>query len=328
MGLEIDWARLLEVLKSVPTMPLMSMERIYWVYLLTAAVMAFGVYLHRKRRGKNSEGFLGFLLPRRIYTHASSWVDFKYMFINKLVKLACLLPIFLLYPLVFRFSQWLLSGALGPAPAPAGLPPESVLLVYTILTALVLDLSAYVAHLLQHKVKFLWEFHKVHHSAQVLSPMTVYRVHPVDDMLGAFLMVAGTSGLHGVFAYWFPTGLSPVTFGGLNVAIFLFYILGYNLRHSHVWLSYGRAASHIFMSPAQHQIHHSKNSQHFDKNMGFMLSLWDWMFGTLHIPTAEDEETLEFGLGDDEEREFSSVWKLYSYPVKRVLGKLRNADDS
>jgi sterol desaturase/sphingolipid hydroxylase (fatty acid hydroxylase superfamily) len=54
------------------------------------------------------------------------------------------------------------------------------------------------------------------------------------------------------------------------------------------------------MSPAHHQIHHSRNPAHFNKNLGSCLAVWDWMFGTLYIPAAENER-LEFGVEPDRE---------------------------
>ena len=56
-----------------------------------------------------------------------------------------------------------------------------------------------------------------------------------------------------------------------------------NLRHSHVWITYGRIMERLLISPAQHQIHHSKNKVHFDRNFGVVLAIWDGMFGTLEL---------------------------------------------
>jgi sterol desaturase/sphingolipid hydroxylase (fatty acid hydroxylase superfamily) len=53
----------------------------------------------------------------------------------------------------------------------------------------------------------------------------------------------------------------------------------------------------LFVSPAHHQVHHSSNPKHFNKNFGSCLALWDWMFGTLYVPQRE-REPLTFGFGD------------------------------
>ena len=57
------------------------------------------------------------------------------------------------------------------------------------------------------------------------------------------------------------------------------------------------ALGRIFVSPAHHQVHHSGNPKHFNKNFGSCLALWDWMFGTLYVPEKE-REPLSFGFPD------------------------------
>ena len=79
-----------------------------------------------------------------------------------------------------------------------------------------------------------------------------------------------------------------------------------------MWLSYGLVLSHIFISPAQHQIHHSIEARHFGHNVGFALAIWDWMFGTLYVP--KERETFDMGLGDGTESTFHSVTGMYFQP--------------
>ena len=319
----MDWLPSVKVvLQKVATFPMMTQERLYWIYLLTSLFLAAFIYLFHKRDDKSLRVLFSFLFPKEIYKHPSAWIDFKYMFVNKLLKIAYLAPFQLLYPWFSTKSSLILEGLLGPAPSIDVKPSLFILILYTILSTTCFDLSLYVGHLLQHKIKFLWEFHKVHHSAEVLYPVTVHRVHPVDDILNVGLITGSTGILSGVFHYWFPGGIQVLSYWQLNIVVFGFYFLGYNLRHSHVWLSYGKLVSHVFMSPAQHQIHHSKNPRHFDKNMGFMLSFWDWIFGTLHVPQEREQNELEFGLGHvADEENFRSVWGLYTHPFRRVFAR-------
>ena len=86
-----------------------------------------------------------------------------------------------------------------------------------------------------------------------------------------------------------------------------------NLRHSHVWLSYGVVLNHIFISPAQHQIHHSQRPDQFGKNVGYALAIWDWLFGTLYVPKGR--ETFSFGLGDSSELAYHSLRGMYLKPL-------------
>jgi hypothetical protein len=82
----------------------------------------------------------------------------------------------------------------------------------------------------------------------------------------------------------------------------VFFIYLYvHLQHSQLWISFTGWLGHLFMSPAHHQIHHSRNPAHFNKNLGSCLALWDWMFGTLYMSRRAERERLEFGVEPDRE---------------------------
>jgi sterol desaturase/sphingolipid hydroxylase (fatty acid hydroxylase superfamily) len=74
------------------------------------------------------------------------------------------------------------------------------------------------------------------------------------------------------------------------------------------------------MSPAHHQIHHSTNPVHFNRNMGASLAIWDWLFGTLAIPEKEPQK-IKFG-ADMEDRDPHSVVTLLFDPLLNALGAL------
>ena len=79
-----------------------------------------------------------------------------------------------------------------------------------------------------------------------------------------------------------------------NIILVLFIHVYVHLQHSHVWISFRGVLGRIFVSPAHHQVHHSANPKHFNKNFGSCLALWDWMFGTLYVP-GKEREPLTFG---------------------------------
>ncbi len=78
--------------------------------------------------------------------------------------------------------------------------------------------------------------------------------------------------------------------------------------------------SYLFVSPWMHQIHHSLERRHIDKNMGFIFSFWDWMFGTLYIPARD--ESFAIGLDSGEAPKFHGVGALYLLPFRNVLARL------
>jgi len=100
----------------------------------------------------------------------------------------------------------------------------------------------------------------------------------------------------GIIFFFLVDQISPIAIGGVNAVYVVFNILGANLRHSHIWLDYGPIVDRLLISPAQHQIHHSRAPEHRDRNLGEIFAVWDWMFGTLYVP--RQREQLEFGLSD------------------------------
>jgi sterol desaturase/sphingolipid hydroxylase (fatty acid hydroxylase superfamily) len=178
--------------------------------------------------------------------------------------------------------------------------PTSISEVYsigilTLALFLAYELSYWLDHYLSHKVPFLWEFHKVHHSAEVLSPLTNFRVHPVDTLVfyNITALVMGATG--GLVNYWLGKTTQQFTIANSNILTLIFFFLIGHLQHSHFWIAFTGLWGRLFLSPAHHQIHHSTNPMHFDKNLGLCLGIWDWLFGTLYVP-GRKREKLSFGI--------------------------------
>ena len=288
--------------------PVGPAHRIYWLYLLSAAGMAVALHLCRRRSGSFAalKSGIAHLVPRAIYAHRSAFLDYRFFYVNTALVGMVLGPI--------MASSTIAAGvarALG-GPAAGGHVGPLAAAALTVSLVLAMDLALYLGHYLQHRIPALWEFHKIHHSAEVLTPITAFRVHPVDDLLNLTLSAGLTGIVQGIFHVWFGSKIGDVRILGVNALLFAWYVFGFNLRHSHVWLAYPRWLSHLVISPAQHQIHHSKAPRHFDKNMGFIFACWDAMFGTLYVP--REKEDLAYGLADDEHRRFASVRALYLRP--------------
>ena len=124
-------------------------------------------------------------------------------------------------------------------------------------------------------------------------------MHPVEEVADAACVAVVTGISYAAFVHAF--GDSAVIFSVFDTNVFMavFFLAAFNLRHSHVWVRYPTWLQHIFICPAQHQIHHSKAKRHWDKNMGFVFACWDWAAGTLYAPTEKEE--IDFGLGTDED---------------------------
>lgn len=284
-------------------------HRVYWLYLLSAASIAAALYLcrHRKQGLGALTACMAHLAPRAIYLHRSAVLDYRFFYVNTIVCGMILAPL-----VASSTIAALVAHALGGAATATGPARPAATVALTLSVLLAMDLALYIGHRLQHKIPVLWEFHKVHHSAEVLTPVTAFRAHPLDDLLTLTLSAIFTGAVQGIFYVGFGTKIADMRVLGVNALLFAWYVSGFNLRHSHIWLTYPTWLSRIVISPAQHQIHHSKAPRHFDKNMGFIFAFWDALFGTLYVP--REKEHLAYGLSDDEHLRFTSIRGLYLRP--------------
>jgi sterol desaturase/sphingolipid hydroxylase (fatty acid hydroxylase superfamily) len=296
-------------------------ERSAWPFLLSCLATAWLAYRTGRKRGWIAErtSFKAFAFPREIFRHRSAILDYKFAAIDLTFRGLYYAPLASGLSLVVYRVATLAGG--GPAHALASTSPRRDAILLTLVTFVVEDLGNFVAHMLMHRIPLLWHFHEVHHSAEVLTPVTVYRVHPVERMISV-VSVAVLGGLSAAaFGFVSHTQVAPVTILGVNGFFFVFSELIASLRHSHIWISYGPFLSRILISPAQHQIHHSVAQQHLEKNYGFTLAIWDWLLGSLYVPRTR--ETLRFGVPTTDPRDFSSVPRVYVRPFVNVMRHLR-----
>ncbi|TQV87090.1 sterol desaturase family protein [Aliikangiella coralliicola] len=286
-------------------------QRIYLIYLAGAVLLAIPVFIASKKN-KSFVNFFKFLFPRKIWLASSAKQDYVLLVVNKIIKGVLLAPIILVMVPVALAVTDVLEWALG-AQAPLTTSKTIVMISFTSLLFVLDDLSRFILHWMLHKIPFLWEIHKVHHSAKVLTPFTIYRSHPVENYLFACRLALAQGLAVGVSYYLFGPTLSVIEFAGANIFVFAFNFMGSNLRHSHIWLSWGNKVEHWLVSPAQHQIHHSDNPAHFDSNLGSALAIWDRMAGTLI--TADKVNNIHFGVGRDF-NEHDTVAGIYWNPLK------------
>ena len=194
--------------------------------------------------------------------------------------------------------------------------PIIVVICFTTFQFTIDDFSKYIIHRFMHRWPILWSLHKVHHSATVLTPMTVFRTHPLEGIIFSLRSSLTQAVSISSFIFLFGNSVSLFTVLGVNIFVFLFNILGSNLRHSHIGIRYWRWLEYIFISPAQHQLHHSVAREHHDKNFGAALAIWDWVFGSLHH--SVEYETLELGIEKNQKDETHNLKDLYISPFIEI----------
>ncbi len=280
-------------------------NRVYWLYILSALSIAlYFIY-------KNPQ--YSYALSKKIWWHKSAKNDYLYFVMISFIKLAIILPL-----VTYLFSakdvsllvSLFLQDNFGYMQK-VNYSREFVVVLYTLALFVFGDFSRYILHRLLHTVPLLWRLHQVHHSAEVLNPLTFYRVHPFENILFALRYALIFGLVTGSFIYIFGASIGIVEIAGANVFVFVFGVLGANLRHSHIPLRYGKFIEKIFISPSMHQLHHS--TKYTNKNYGGILAIWDYMFNSL--VHAKKDEIIEFGLKN--KKVHSNVFNMLIEPLRR-----------
>lgn len=278
-----------------------SNKRLFWLYIISSIALALLLGF----KGESLSAKLRHIFSLKVWRHPSARLDYGVFVINLAIKFLLITPLLFSVASVainINFGLERLFGEFYYQPT----IKEWSLPAFTLLLFLLDDFSRFFLHWLSHKWSILWRFHQVHHSAEVLTPVTVYRIHPVESALYAARLLLSQSVAIGVGFYLFGTQLSFQEVLGANMFVFLFNFFGANLRHSHIWIGWGKL-EHLVISPAQHQIHHSIHQSHYDKNFGSALSLWDKLFGTW-LSSQNTTKPRRFGLKG---KRFNSLKSLY-----------------
>lgn len=148
--------------------------------------------------------------------------------------------------------------------------PEINIWIYTLIGLLLLDLiGAYLAHLVQHKTKWMWRFHLIHHTDTWIDTTSANRHHP------------GESVIRFVF-----TSLGVLIVGSPMWLVFLYQSLSVvfsQFNHANISLpkKLDTFISFFIVSPDMHKVHHHYILPYTDSNYGNIFSIWDRLFGTL-----------------------------------------------
>ena len=286
-------------------------KRLYWLYLLSSVFLAVAYFYITKKNTR-------VITSSKLWLHPSAKLDYYYFFLSYFLNLFLLVPYIIsaksvaIYVNKFLYAQFdYFENTIFSY--------EEIVLMYTISIFVFSDFTRYWLHRFLHTIPFLWEFHKVHHSAKVLTPITFYRVHPVENFLFGLRYSLSIGFVTGIFIYLFGAMIDIYMVLGVNIFIFIFSLFGSNLRHSHVAFSYGKYIEKWLLSPKQHQIHHDK--KHFNKNYGGYIAIWDRVFGSLCLSNSVN--VLKFGLRKNQMDEYLSLKDLILRPFINLIKNTR-----
>lgn len=182
--------------------------------------------------------------------------------------------------------------------------PQMSIWLYTIIGLLLLDLiGAYLVHLIEHKVKFLWRFHLIHHTDIWIDTTTANRHHPGESVIR--------------FAF---TTLGVLIVGSPMWMVFLYQslsVVASQFNHANISLpnKLDVFLSYFIVSPNMHKVHHHYVLPYTDSNYGNIFSVWDRLFGTF---TTLPKDQLIYGVDTHMKREENNELKnLLQIPFQK-----------
>jgi len=172
---------------------------------------------------------------------------------------------------------------------------------------IVVDFLAYWIHRLQHRSRFLWAFHSVHHAPEQMTSLTSYRLHVVEQVIASLLMFIPALAL----------GIPPQAW--LPIVILQNFLEA--IQHADLDWRFGRLYPFL-VSPVFHAFHHSAARRHYDRNFAKILSVWDVMFGTAVIGEERPRVYGVHGLRIEE-----SLIDQFLSPFRQLGGRARTNPD-
>jgi sterol desaturase/sphingolipid hydroxylase (fatty acid hydroxylase superfamily) len=216
--------------------------------------------------------------------------------INIFMTLTTILVNFSLAFILLKTSDWTITNNFGVLQW----LPQMPLWLYALIGLLLLDLiGAYLVHLVEHKVKFLWRFHLIHHTDTWVDTTSGNRHHPGESVIRFLFTTMGVlivgSPMWMVFMYQTISVVST-QFTHANISL---------PKRLDAFLSY------FIVSPNMHKVHHHYMLPYTDSNYGNIFSVWDRLFGTfMYLPKEEIVYGIDTYMKPEDNNQLNNLLKI------------------
>ncbi|MCB9080618.1 MAG: sterol desaturase family protein [Lewinellaceae bacterium] len=207
-----------------------------------------------------------------------SYHKWKHALVNIFFTLTTIIVNFAMAFILVGASSWAVSNHIGLL----NWAPELPIMAYTIIGLLLLDLiGAYFIHWVEHKVRWMWKFHLIHHTDVHVDTTTANRHHPGES----------------VFRFVFTT--AAVVIVGAPIWMVMMYqaisVVLSQFNHANIQLPkrLDDLLSWVIVTPNMHHVHHHFVLPYTDTNYGNIFSVWDRLFGTF---SKLDPEKITYGI--------------------------------
>lgn len=227
--------------------------------------------------------------------------------INIFMTLTTIIINFSLAFILLKTSDWAIANNFGVLQW----LPQMSLWLYALIGLLLLDLiGAYLVHLIEHKVKFLWRFHLIHHTDTWVDTTSGNRHHPGESVIRFAFTTLGVlivgSPIWMIFMYQ-TISIVSTQFTHANITL---------PKRLDIFLSY------FIVSPNMHKVHHHFMLPYTDSNYGNIFSVWDRLFGTfMYLP----KEKIVYGIDTYmETRDHNQLNNLLKIPFQKQRSPKNN----
>jgi sterol desaturase/sphingolipid hydroxylase (fatty acid hydroxylase superfamily) len=233
-----------------------------------------------------------------------SYKKWRHAGINIFFTLTTIIINFTLAFILLKTADWTVANNFGLLQW----LPDMPLWLYTILGLLLLDLiGAYFVHWSEHKIKWMWKFHLVHHTDTTVDTTSANRHHPGES----------------VFRFVFTT-MGVLIVGTPMWLVFMYQsisVLLSQFNHANIVLpkKLDNFLSWFIISPDMHKVHHHYVLPYTDSNYGNIFSIWDRLFGTFKtLPKEQIVYGVDTHMKEEENDKLSNLLKIPFQPYRKT----------
>ncbi len=169
---------------------------------------------------------------------------------------------------------------------------------------LLLDAWTYLWHRLNHRIPFLWRFHRVHHSDPHMDVTTASRFHTGEIVMSSTLRVP--------LIILLGASIEQIAL----YEILMFAVVQFHHANISVSAQWDRVLGWIIVTPYMHKVHHSRWQPETDSNYSSLLSIWDRIFHSFRM--TENPESIRLGLDEFDTPASQTLAGMLKTPVVNV----------
>ncbi len=171
-----------------------------------------------------------------------------------------------------------------------------------VLGFLLMDLTFYWWHRINHRLPVLWRLHSVHHLDPDLDITTSFRFHAGEIILSIGFRVAQVLAL----------GITPAVYAAYELIFTLCTIFHHSNLRLPLWLE--RPLNFLIVTPRMHGVHHSAWKNETDSNYSVIFRAWDTLHRTIRLNVPQGE--LEIGVPGYNRPEDNGPLQLLVMPLR------------